>query len=652
MANGAIRTAVVSGVGKPLPASFAAVSLESEGSTATLSLNVLMHTAAKPAEGPLVMLREAIDSRTFLGCVLDAAGRVLRWVELIVQDVDGIASAPAAYRDALSNKTLDERWRLRCDTMDASGLSRVTLKTGWEDRHPAPLLVDVKKRRALRLVEKGSGGAWALCTDDALLARRGLPAYSTSLHRYLHVPAMADETFFVPVTRGAPANERTVTPEEAFGVGADIVPFNMGGGLMQVVEHEPVEFEEFLDLIEGSERRGDGTGMLLGEPSGPGLSTGLAGGLITSGRHGRLVETLCVKLRLLLDAASWVRGQVHATEAPMLNVSARSFGVRVSEEVVGLPQVWTARAVLRHGGEGVPISVAGGSARYYIGTGVAATVYAPAAAGQAGVAGVGTLRIREVNIDQNGVMIEARLASQERTVVSPTDLLWLRANIGGVRLDLYATPDVKKATATSEIALRTTRQPMGAREAQQVKGAEGVAIPGVMFESLPLASSPFDLYAIAVLAVRTLMVCKGRSLPVALDDMLSFATRVNEMEGGGTLVGRIRKMLEDKSDLDAVGPQHIRGEDWDGASALAVVTPELWCEVLAMIVRAIPGAGADSTCPDWGSPPAGALHRVFDTMIQDLRALVVKSRGLIVCDSGASREIRALVRRRAAGAGA
>ena len=88
------------------PAGHAFVALTPEQQSGAARLGVVVQTGARPG---LVVLRESLDSRVYLGAIADAAGRVHQYVEVWVQDVSGLAGALTAYRQNLSNKLLDER---------------------------------------------------------------------------------------------------------------------------------------------------------------------------------------------------------------------------------------------------------------------------------------------------------------------------------------------------------------------------------------------------------------------------------------------------------------------------------------------------------------------------------------------------------------
>src|SRR6202011_4835322 len=70
---------------------------------------------------------------------------------------------------------------------------------------------------------------------------------------------------------------------------------------------------------------------------------------------------------------------------------------------------------------------------------------------------------------------------------------------------------------------RTLPQMLPVRVLDALKQAEGAPISNAGFEILPLLTSPSDMYAVAVLAVRVLLVDDENTLAIALDEILSLA---------------------------------------------------------------------------------------------------------------------------------
>ncbi|MCC6229618.1 MAG: hypothetical protein IT432_10365 [Phycisphaerales bacterium] len=638
-------------LGRVLPEGLVGVPLL--GDAGPVRLAIVAHEKAGEGEHPCVILRETLDARIFLGAVLDAASRVLQWVEVWVQDVDGLADSAGEFRDAMNNAKLDERFAQRAEaatefdrTRDAGSPAQPpSIVCGFEKVHPRPTLMNRSTLEVVRPIEKGSNGAWVLCTDDAALANAGLPAYSSTLHRYLYVRELKDQTVFVPVTRGAPTNTHTVGPDEAINPRGELAAINMGGGLMCVRSYEPLSLETYVDQVGGFTSGGAGD---VG-----------SGGMLTLGRGGkagRLLERLHLKLRLIADLVSLVRGEIAATQTPMLNVTASSFGVRAGQTAWGLPSLWSTHAVLRHSGDAAQVTLPGSDLTYFVSSGLQGpTVYAPGSAGSVG--GAGSLQIRQVKGEDAGLVVEATLRSQERLFLQAGETIALRVPIGGVRLDLYAIVEQGRTGAPSgEIRFHTVPLKLSDREAGQLKAAEGVMIPGVMFRTIAMTSSPCDLFSLGVLAIRALLVDGKQTLAVALDELQSLVSVLAAEHDPSVPLGlRVRGILEDAKGagaLAALGPQRVTADAWEPRQALEVVTPEVWGDVIGMMVRCMVGSGPDAACRDFGEARAGMLHRVFDRMGEDVRDLVVRTRMMVVGDVQSNREVSAIVSKYLGGAGA
>src|SRR5438552_3361814 len=92
-----------------LPAGYLAIPIHETGE-APLRLSVLVRQTPDPVAGHFVLLRDLHDALVYLGCIIDARGGIREWVELWVQNVDGLESSLPAYRETFSNHSLDGRW--------------------------------------------------------------------------------------------------------------------------------------------------------------------------------------------------------------------------------------------------------------------------------------------------------------------------------------------------------------------------------------------------------------------------------------------------------------------------------------------------------------------------------------------------------------
>lgn len=663
-----------SGEHQGVPQGYTVVPVNCEQVGASLKIGVLVRQEPDPVAGRLVVLRDIVDAQVFLGAVCDAAGRVQQWVEVWVQNLDGLTQVLPAYVEALSNKVLDDRWHQQAMAFDTLGTDAL-ITTGWESTHPKPTALDLEAMMPVEPTDAGSGHGWELCLDDQLLEQKQLPAYSTSLHRYLYQPAAGEGSPFVPITPEAPSNDTCQPMSQAIDTqGGRILPLNPGGGLMMVRPFSPIGLESYIDLLGGGPWDGVthgrsaldvGTGA---EPLGIGvLDDGrehrLSDGWLfvgSTGRWSRLIEVMHLKLRVLADAVAAVSRYTEHTQRPLFNLTPGSFQVRLGHQGCELPFLWTASATLTNPGGAVALPIQGTDYPYYIpgqapGTagahGGGESIYHPQSMSTA-VKGQGSLRIRQVLVASGAsVSLEGTLTTQDQLEPAGNDLAWFRLNLAGTRVDLYAHLDRESAMAAGEWRFRTISQSLTPQVQEALRAAEGVPLPQTPFEVVPLLSSPCDLYALGVLAVRLLLVDKDTKLSVALDEVLSLARQVAVGHDGSTpLADRVRTVFEqDKRWLASLGPHRMMHDDLEPQAALDVVPPQLWWEVLGLLVRLFPGVGPDSLSRDYGDAPAGGIHKVYEQAMHTLDLLMLRTRSLIVIDWRFNREVHAVLRRHMSG---
>src|SRR4051812_3445079 len=107
---------VFAGLPRALPAGYGAAALTEAEQAAAVRLCVVVKAGGKAGEaGTLISLRETLDAKVYLACLIDSGGRVHQWAELWVQDLTGLGEALPGYRQALNNTVLDQRWALRSE---------------------------------------------------------------------------------------------------------------------------------------------------------------------------------------------------------------------------------------------------------------------------------------------------------------------------------------------------------------------------------------------------------------------------------------------------------------------------------------------------------------------------------------------------------
>jgi len=619
---------------------------------AALRLCVLVRQTPEPAAGHLVLLRDLPDAMVYLGCLSDAGGHPRGWVEIWVQNVDGLEASLPALRESFSNHSMDERWGRMAKSFAALNPAGF-IETGWETKHCLPTFLDLSTHQP---VHPGTTeDRWELCRDDAALREAALPAYGTSLFRYLYRPA-AKDGIFVPVTAGAPTNPATRPLAEALKDSAAHIPLNPQGGLLMAQSFSPLGYEDYVDLLGGKAWKGIEHGKRLINFNGvyrrlddwsqmqqSGSHLFLGG----QGRAGRFVEAFHLKLQLLVEALSSVRSLVEQQQLPFLNLAADSFRVSLNEVGSKLPFLWTANGVLVKPSQAYALPVESSDFRYFIRPRSGGTsIYHPEGL-NAALQSSGSVRIRKVlPPDQGRTLLEGTLVMQERINVSPHDLLWIRLPLQTGRVDLYGHLYSTDGLAQGEARFRTVAQTLAAEVVNGLRAAEGVSFARSPFEVVPLLSTPCDMYALAVLAVRTFLVNPQNTLAVALDEVQSLARQAAaEYSAETTLAYRICSIMNaDTRFANSLAPHRLVQEPMEPMAAFELLPPELWYHTLAAIVQLFPGIGPDSYCKDYGDAAPLALETVFNKPLEDLEKLLVRSRSLILIDWNSNREVHSAIR--------
>jgi hypothetical protein len=633
-----------------IPDGYLAIPVSAADAGAPLRLCALVRQTPDPAAGSFVLLRDLHDARVYLGCVVDAAGRAREWVELWVQNVDGLESSLPAYRETFSNATLDARWSEQATAFRALDPENF-IQTGWESAHPLPAYLDLSGVQPVHPGSQDAAGRWELCCNDELLRHAGLPPYGTSLFRYLHQPAAGAQTRFIPVVGGAPQGPATVPIATALAGLDPHLAFNPQAGLMMTISFAPLSFEDYVDLLGGKPWSGlehgkkhltfDGVYESLTDSNQ--IQNGLGHVFLgLHGKTGRFVEAYHLKLELLAAVFRAVRGHVERQQFPFLNLGADSFRVGLKPLGTGLPFLWTARCALVKTGHSFALPVETSEFRYFIrARGGGASIYLPEGL-SASTQGSGSVRIRKLlPPDQGRTVVEGTLVSQEQLAVSQHDLLWIRLPLPGGRVDLYGHLYAAESLAQGEVRFRTVPQQWSEAVVGALRAAEGVSFARSPFEVVPLLSSPCDLYSLGVLAVRTLLVDDKTTLAVALDEVLSLARQVAAEHKPDVPLGqRIRAIVERESRYaESLGPHRLNRWGLSAAEGFQLLPPELWHDTLGVLVQLFPGVGPDSICRDFGDVPSLALETVFNRPLEELEKLVVRSRSLILIDWKFNREI-------------
>jgi hypothetical protein len=628
-----------------LPSGFAAVPITPNQGDSPLKICLVVRIGPQGKAGSTVpvLLRDGLEARVYLGCVQDTGGYVHRRLEILVQNVAGVTSVPTTVLPGtVSNSVLDRRWLQNVQALEQID-PLALIRTGWESQPPPALWIDPASMLPYHAVDADCQDMWILCRDEAALAAAGLPPYGSTLYRYLYLPRSA-EKFFVPVTADAPTGARTRPLASLTGDRTDLILMNLAG-LMTIRILTTAGFETFVDVLSGKpDVRLDDQSVSTSDGQGAGSDQGRLFSY-RQGRRARFLEAFYLKLRAFYDAVDSVRAAVGRTGRPMLNLDADHFRVTLADPAVALPHLWTARIMLAEGGGALELAIPGTERRFYLAAaGSSSPVYQPQASTSSAFCRA-SLRVRQLIVDSSeGVVVEGTLTTQEQIDPAGNQLLWVRIDHPSAPIDLYANVSRGEAPVPGEVRFRSLGQRLPATAGDFLKSIEGTST-GAGFSLLPVLNSACDLYALAVLAVRTFFVNGQNSLPVALDDMLSFARQVaQEYDESAPFRMRLGEVFESQPHWkSALGSHRLNWDKLPADEADELVPHELWTALTAVVVSMLPGVGPDSVCRDLCSAPPGAPERVFGPCKQALDDLLLRTRSLIVVDWRSNREISAVI---------
>ncbi len=632
---------------------YAAIPIQASEPPPPLNLCVIVRSAPDPISGEFVLLRRFPKADVYLGCVADYSGRPVEWVEIWVQNCAPGANIHPAYRKLLSNSALEKQWReLAAALRELDPNNYFSSAAEFEASRPA--WIDKAQGIPIHPKDAATGRHWELCRDDSALTHAGLPPYSSSLSRYLHLADAQAGDRFIPVTPGAPTNAHTIDLAQALPELGRLPAFNLCGAPLLFRRFAPLGLEEFSDVLSGKAWHGIENARKAFRPGGiyrlledEDLLRCGSTHLFTasSGQSGRYAETLHLKLQLVLQACRLAREAIQKVQLPFLNLSAESFRVSLGAVGFSLPVLWTNKLSLGAPSVAFPLPISQSKERYFqTAEPLAASIYRPAELAVP-KSGVGSVRIRKATPTGEGLVLEGTLTAHERIGVDESELIWIQLPVPEGTADLYGFRDTTQAMAAGEAIFRTIPLELSTAIAASLQSVVGVPFSHVPFSILPPLSSPCDLYSLGVLAARILLVDPRNALPEALDSLLSLARQTAASYDPAVPIGeRVAKIVEsDPRWLETLGPQHLRPEEAAARDAFAGIPEKLWWDLLAHLIRFFPGAGPDSFCKGFADAPPLALHSIFDQPIEGLEAINIRSRALIALEWRQNLEIASLI---------
>jgi hypothetical protein len=635
----------------PVPAGFVLAPIHRGSEESPLRICALTREQPDPTHGPFLLLRELPGARVYLGTIADADSRILEWVEIWVQTLELRDLAFSSYQEKLANHAFDQRWRGEFEMFKASSPLE-TLVTGMENQNPAPILIKRRVSQSGPPAAPVAAASWQLCKDDALLEKFGLPPYSTSPFRYLHEPNAAEPKTFLATAADAPANSHVQGIDRLKAPDVSEV-FNPHAGLIRVVRLSPLGLEDHLQVLEGRAWEGIGPGparlfqrgiyadLQTWSARPRGMSFLLHG---EGSSSDKLNEIFFLKLSALRDILHEVRAYVKAQQLPLLNLSPASFGVRLQAVGEQFPALWTARCSLIKPGQAHPLKIRSTEQRYFIRMGKAEpSLFLPEGLG-AHSFGIGSIRLRNVQSETDGIVLEGTLVAEDYLGLDAHDLLWFKLPLAEEKLEFYAHVYTSEAVGPREARFRTVPAKLPEATVATLKKSV-TAFSKSPYEIWPLLSSPCDLHSLGILGIRILLANSQTNLPVTVDDVLSLARHLGkEPTPENELPAKLQGLLQKEKNLkDLLSPHHLLEAGLSAEQAQAQINYEIWLETMALLLRLFPGAGTQSFCKSFGDVSPLALETVFDRPLQELDALVLRLRSALTPSLAMNDEIARVI---------
>ncbi len=616
-----------------------------------LRLCVLVRAAPEPAGGPFVLLRDLPGARVYLGAVCDADAQVQDLVEIWVQTLDVRDLKFSGYQERLTNLTFDQRWRAENELFEAT-IPEHLVATGMEDNNPGPVLIKPTPLDAVSGFAGSMVTRWRVCRDDAVLDSVGLAPYSTSAFRYLHVPGAA-EKMFIATSEDAPANGH-IQPIAHLKADTDFpLIFNPDAGFIRVLRLSPLGLEDYLQILEGRTWHGLVPGTQVS------VDTRVYSDLIawSAQRKGTAFllhaagspqekrnEVFFLKLSALLAMFKEVRSYVKAHQLPLLNLAPSSFVFRLHDSGSQFPALWTARCSLVKPGQAFPLQIKATEQKYFIRLGRREpSPFLPEGLG-AHSFGIGSVRLRNVVVEGEAVVLEGTLVAEDYLVLDPHDLLWFKLPLGEEKIEFYAHVFTSEAVGPREARFRTVATRLPESIVATLKKSL-ISFPKSPYEVWPLLSSPCDLHSLGILGLRALLANSGTNLPVLIDDVLGLARHLGkEQSGSETLPARLKAALQKDSRVkELTSPRALIEGDATAEVAWSETHKDLWLDTVALVFRLFPGTGVYCFCKSFGDVSPLALETVFDQPIQELETLCQRLRSVLVPSLYANEEIAKIV---------
>lgn len=586
----------------------------------------------------------------------DRHGEVKEWFDLCIQDTSPWQFDTDRQLPTVTNSILDHQWEKGCRSMAEVHPERV-FSLPFE-QHPAPVIWLTADGRSLLKTDE----EWLLCTDDEVLGKNDLPAYSDTLHRYLWNQNKEAPLF---VTAGPDSSADNPLVRQMSAVFGDAIPINPGGSLMALRDSFTLSLGDFIDIISNRSDPRHIREVLRTPVSSRNLQL-----VETPGIGGRNLgfffqknqtatcscELLHLKLAALHGAFLSVASAIGRSSSPFFDLNIDSFGVSMPDMETSLPFLWGHHVGLQTPTQSVRIVVGDIAEPYFIPRpGLGNSLYRNPRV-PTGIHGLARVRIRKTSEPnpQGQVILEGTLLSDESIHSGPLDLLvleWVLPKLGHLRV--YARIEGKNTLAEGgEYRFKSlpTKLPADLKDMQD-PGKGILNADRVRFHLLPRTGTPCDLYSMGVIALR-ILINHPDGLAASIDDLLGLARKYRTRHGNENWSTGTESLFEFvKSggagpDAERLGPQWLTANSGQtAAEAFSEIPAPLWWAVIDFVSRLFPGEAKDSFRKGDDDFQPRAPQEVMVAPIAALESLLTHTRELLFGSPTANRELLKVVRR-------
>jgi len=590
----------------------------------------------------------------YAGVLCDRDAYIHQLLEISVQKLNLGEVQHSAQKYQITNGYLDGNWFTQGEYIRKL-YPRMVLSMPSERENPSPMFIgQPSSDGSLFLVT--SFIPWDLCRDDALLLDNGLPAYSSSRHRYLRPSADAGAKIFMATDPESPVTSQTISFDKVLAESAGRRLFNHQAGLIRVTSSIPLDLETAAQIVEGLpwvESSGKLAVLELSEPFAQlykwsHSSKAHPFRLYTQEQAtSRAHESLYLKTTLLLSAFQAVRNQVKIHQLPLLNLTPLSFHVNLASSGSGYPGLWTAQACLVRGSQAYPFEIKSTEQRYFLRLGsIKASPFIPEEGG-AHSFGVGRIQIKSVTSEAGGTVMDGTLIAEDYLRLDPHDMLWFKLPGGDIPIQFVAHVSKADHGRSREAKFRTVPAIFPDAIVERLEASAGIYFPKSTYEIWPLLSSPFDLYSLGVIALRLLFADGQSDLPLVLDVFFSLARKLDEAEVTmEELPNQLRRLATQDPEIQKLLRFPMGGQNFAAKLPESCAADE---DIVILLViwlsRLFPGTGQNAYCKSFGDVSPQALEMIFEKPIQELQKIHNLLRSLLVANVFENEEIALAITR-------